>query len=48
MGRHLLIYDVEWWILGKHAKVIQQYHPSLDLMSIGELIGIWNGTAVRI
>ena len=37
MGRHLLIYDVEWWILGKHAKVIQQYHPSLDLMSIGEL-----------
>lgn len=37
MGRHLLIYDVEWWILGKHAKVVQQFHPSLDLMSIGEL-----------
>ncbi|WP_127590127.1 glycosyltransferase family 4 protein [Paenibacillus lautus] len=37
MGRHLLIYDVEWWILGKHAKVIQQHHPDLDLMSIGEL-----------
>lgn len=37
MGRHLLIYDVEWWILGKHAKLIQQYHPSLDLMPVGEL-----------
>lgn len=37
MGRHLLIYDVPWWILGKNAKVIQQYHPSLDLMSMSEL-----------
>lgn len=37
MGRHLLIYDVDWWILGKNAKVIQQYHPSLDLMSMSEL-----------
>ncbi|KOP68048.1 glycosyl transferase family 1 [Bacillus sp. FJAT-18019] len=37
MGRHLLIYDVDWWILGKDAKVIRQHHPALDLMSIREL-----------
>lgn len=37
MGRHLLIYDVDWWILGKHAKVIQRFHPYLDLMSIRDL-----------
>lgn len=37
MGRHLLIYDVDWWILGKHAKVIQRHHPDLYLMSIQDL-----------
>lgn len=37
MGRHLLIYDVDWWILGKHAKLIQEHHSALDLMSIREL-----------
>lgn len=37
MERHLLIYDVDWWILGKGAKTIQQHHPHLDMMSAKQL-----------
>ena len=37
MRRHLLIYDVDWWILGKNAKILQRYHPCLDIMSAEQL-----------
>lgn len=37
MTKHLLIYDFDWWILGKHANLIQKYHPYLDIISMSEL-----------
>lgn len=35
--KDLLLYDVEWWILGKTAKTIQRHHPALEIMSAREL-----------
>ncbi|RCX16955.1 glycosyltransferase involved in cell wall biosynthesis [Fontibacillus phaseoli] len=37
MKKDLMIYDVDWWILGKHAKILQQHHPALDIISAREL-----------
>ncbi|MGN7356952.1 glycosyltransferase family 4 protein [Paenibacillus sp. SAF-054] len=37
LAKHLLIYDVDWWILGKTAKVIQLHQPDLTLISAAEL-----------
>ncbi|MED1472277.1 glycosyltransferase family 4 protein [Bacillus salipaludis] len=37
LKKHLLIYDVDWWVLGKHAKIVKQFHPLLEIMSLGEL-----------
>ncbi|MDQ0255361.1 glycosyltransferase involved in cell wall biosynthesis [Evansella vedderi] len=33
MGKHLLIYDVDWWILGYKARIIQKYHPQLEIIA---------------
>ncbi|SDE66161.1 Glycosyltransferase involved in cell wall bisynthesis [Paenibacillus sp. UNCCL117] len=38
MGKHLLVYDVDWWILGKQARSIQQFHQDLDIVSLAELL----------
>ena len=34
MKKHLLVYDVEWWVLGKHAQIVKSHHPSLEIESI--------------
>ncbi|WP_077565805.1 glycosyltransferase family 4 protein [Paenibacillus ihbetae] len=36
LPKDLLLYDVDWWILGKTARVLQRYHPDLELMSVAE------------
>lgn len=36
LPKDLLLYDVDWWILGKTARVLQRYHPDLELMSFAE------------
>ncbi|MFE3898712.1 MULTISPECIES: glycosyltransferase [Priestia] len=37
MKKHLLIFDVDWWVLGKHAQLIKKYHTNLEIMSIDEI-----------
>ncbi|ALA52360.1 glycosyltransferase family 4 protein [Shouchella clausii] len=37
MVKHLLVYDCEWWVLGAKARIIQQYHPYLDICSLKEV-----------
>lgn len=34
MKRFLLVYDVDWWVLGKHAMVVQAHNPDLEIASI--------------
>lgn len=36
MKKHLLVFDVDWWILGKQAQLIKKHHPDLEIMSIDE------------
>jgi glycosyltransferase involved in cell wall biosynthesis len=33
MKKDLLVYDVDWWVLGKHARIIKQHYPELEIMS---------------
>ncbi|SDI86358.1 glycosyltransferase family 4 protein [Natribacillus halophilus] len=42
MGSHLLVYDYDWWVLGQKAKIIQRFHPDLDIMSIKEITALTN------
>ncbi|WLR54786.1 glycosyltransferase family 4 protein [Mesobacillus subterraneus] len=34
MKKFLLVYDVDWWVLGKHAMVVQSHNPNLEIASI--------------
>ncbi|MBT2729621.1 glycosyltransferase [Bacillus sp. ISL-75] len=36
MKKHLLVYDVDWWVLGKHAQLVNQNYPQLEIMSLEE------------
>ncbi|QQK79599.1 glycosyltransferase [Salicibibacter cibi] len=42
MGKHLLVYDLDWWVLGEKAKVIQRYHPRLDICCVKEVEALAN------
>lgn len=42
MGKHLLVYDLDWWVLGEKAKVIQANHPQLVVSSINEVKALAN------
>ncbi|WP_054707059.1 glycosyltransferase family 4 protein [Bacillus sp. JCM 19041] len=50
MTKHLLVYDYEWWVLGAKAKIIQRYHPYLEICSLKEVKDATtkNGGADRI
>ncbi|WP_081356502.1 glycosyltransferase [Priestia aryabhattai] len=37
MKKHLLVFDVDWWVLGKHAQLIKKHHTNLEIMSIDEV-----------
>ncbi|MEF2965959.1 glycosyltransferase family 4 protein [Paenibacillus sp. M1] len=37
MKKDLMIYDVDWWILGKTAKMLRLHHPDMDTMSARQL-----------
>ena len=34
MKKFLLVYDVDWWVLGKHAMVVQSHNPDLEIAPI--------------
>ncbi|QQK75702.1 glycosyltransferase [Salicibibacter cibarius] len=42
MGKHLLVYDFDWWVLGQKAKMIQHYHQRLDIYSLKEMEALAN------
>ncbi|WP_416149889.1 glycosyltransferase family 4 protein [Salipaludibacillus sp. HK11] len=33
MVNHILVYDVDWWILGYKARIIEKHHPYLKIIS---------------
>lgn len=35
--KHLLVYDVDQWVLGKHAQLVKNYHPHLEIASIQDI-----------
>lgn len=37
MSKHLLVYDVHWWILGYKARIIKEYYPNLDIISQNDI-----------
>ncbi|MFD0710683.1 glycosyltransferase family 4 protein [Paenibacillus sp. GCM10027626] len=37
MKKHLLVYDLEWWVLGNRARIIQKYHPNLQIISLHDM-----------
>ncbi|RSL29029.1 glycosyltransferase family 1 protein [Salibacterium salarium] len=33
VGKHLLVYDVDWWAMGQKARIIKGFHPKLVILS---------------
>ena len=40
MGRYLLVYDVDWWILGYKARMIKKFHNEIEILSQHDLKGL--------
>lgn len=40
MKKHVLVYDVDWWVLGIHARIIQRFYPNLEVMSCDEILNL--------
>ena len=50
MKKHLLVYDVDWWVLGKHAQLVKKYHPLLEIASIQTIyntIGLYGASKIN-
>jgi glycosyltransferase involved in cell wall biosynthesis len=37
MKKHLLVFDLEGWVLGYRARIIQRYHPNLQIISLKDM-----------